>query len=55
MTSYDELMALAKQYCDHTQYSKDLVYTILKRALTWIVLPVSYEKAIQELCRQMQY
>lgn len=55
MTSYEQLMTLAEEYRNSSEHEKDLAYEIFKRTLAWIVRPVSYERAIRELCERMNY
>jgi hypothetical protein len=55
MTEFLLLMDRAQRCRSLPQPEKDKAYAMFKRKLSEMTLPVSYEKAIQELCRRMQY
>jgi|GEM_PF-4534865 hypothetical protein len=55
MTEYDKVMAHAAQMCKATPYEKDHTYWLLRNALADMKLPIPYEKAIQELCKRLEY
>jgi hypothetical protein len=55
MTEFLALMSKAQRCRNLPPQQKDKAYHVFKRKLADMSLPVSYEKAIQELCRRMQY
>lgn len=55
MTEFLLLMDRAQLFRRFPQREKDKAYARFKKKLSEMDLPVSYEKAIQELCRRMQY
>lgn len=55
MTEFLLLMDRAQRCRSLQPHEKDKAYKRFKQQLSEMNLPVSYEKAIQELCRRLQY
>lgn len=54
-TAFEQLLAEAERSSQLSGRAKDAAYVRLKRRLADMALPVSYEKAIQQLCHHLQY
>lgn len=52
---FRQLMAQAQTYRHLSGRAKEEAYVRFKRRLSDMPLPVSYEKAIRELCQRLQY
>lgn len=55
MTEYDKVLDQAAQMCKVTPREKEQAYLRLRSRLADMTLPVSFEQAIREMCRRLEY